>query len=137
MPRPLLVQLPIVVKTYDVDFAGIVHNMVYIRWLEDLRLEVLAAHYPMAAMLDDGVSPILTRTEIDYRLPVRFGEAVDAQMWVSDLSRVRWTVEAEIRRGGEVVAAAVQHGYFADLATLRPTRVPEKLRRVWTAAAYT
>ena len=88
----------------------------------------------MAVMLEDGLSPILTRTEIDYRLPVRFGDAVDSQMWVSNLSRVRWTVEAEIWCEGQVAAAAVQHGYFADLATLRPTRVPEKLRRVWNAA---
>jgi acyl-CoA thioesterase FadM len=41
--RPLLVELPIVVKTYDIDFANIVHNRVYIRWLEDLRQQRLAA----------------------------------------------------------------------------------------------
>jgi acyl-CoA thioester hydrolase len=144
--RPLLVELPIVVKTYDIDFANIVHNRVYIRWLEDLRQQVLTEYYPMEVMLADGASPILTRTEIDYRWPVRFGDSVLGRMWVSDLSRVRWTVEAEITTGnnataehltaGERLAATGrQSGYFASLETLQPIRIPEVLRSRWQAAA--
>jgi acyl-CoA thioester hydrolase len=129
--RPLLVELPIVVKTYDIDFANIVHNRVYIRWLEDLRQQVLTEYYPLEAMLADGVSPILTRTEIDYKWPVRFGDAVIGRMWVSDLSRVRWTVEAEITIGNQVVSSARQSGYFASLETLQPVRIPEQLRASW------
>jgi len=37
--RPFLIEVPLPVRTYDIDFAGIVSNIVYIRWLEDLRLE--------------------------------------------------------------------------------------------------
>ena len=29
---------PLPIRTYDIDFAGIVSNIVFIRWLEDLRL---------------------------------------------------------------------------------------------------
>jgi acyl-CoA thioester hydrolase len=39
--RPLRIQLPSTVKTYDIEFADIVHNMVYIGWGEDLRLRVV------------------------------------------------------------------------------------------------
>ncbi len=35
--RGLLIVRPIVVLTYDIDFANIVHYFVYLRWLEDLR----------------------------------------------------------------------------------------------------
>ena len=45
MQRPFLITLPITVKTYDIDYAAIVHNAVYIRWLEDLRTLLLADHY--------------------------------------------------------------------------------------------
>ena len=34
--KPLEVSLNLPIKTYDIDFAGIVSNIVYIRWLEDL-----------------------------------------------------------------------------------------------------
>jgi acyl-CoA thioester hydrolase len=52
-------------------------------------------------------------------------------MWVAELSRTRWTLAAEIVVGERVCAAARQSGYFADLKSLRPVRVPEKLREAW------
>jgi len=33
-----IVERAIEIKTYDIDFAGIVSNIVYVRWLEDLAL---------------------------------------------------------------------------------------------------
>ncbi len=129
--RPLLITWPIVVRTYDVDFANIVHNIVYFRWLEDMRSEILADVLPIDEILATGISPILTKTVIEYRLPVRIGDEVVGQMWVSDLSRTRWTLSAEISVGGRMCTAAYQSGYFADLKTLRPVRVPEKLRMAW------
>ncbi|MCP4359069.1 MAG: acyl-CoA thioesterase [Chloroflexi bacterium] len=132
--RPLLVTLPITVKTYDIDFANIVHNAVYIRWLEDLRQLLVADHYSMEQVLADGRSPILTKTEIEYKWPTRFGDAVVGQMWLSRLHRTKWVVQAEIKANGQVTAVATQTGYFADLQTLRPVRIPDALRTVWNAA---
>jgi len=128
---PSLITLPIKVKSYDIDFANIVHNAVYSRWLEDLRSELILAVYSFEEMLADGISPILTKTEIEYRLPIRFGEEVTGSMWVSGLTRVRWTVEAEFRVGEQIRTFSRQQGYFASLKTLRPIRVPEKLRAQW------
>jgi acyl-CoA thioester hydrolase len=133
--RPLLIERPIVVRTYDIDFANIVHNIVYLRWLEDLRAEILVDVLPIDEILATGISPILTRTEIDYRWPVRLGDAAVGRMWVAELARTRWTLAAEIVVGEQVCAAARQSGYFADLKTLRPVRVPEKLREQWLAEA--
>ena len=28
---------PLAIRTYDIDFAGIVSNIVFVRWLEDLQ----------------------------------------------------------------------------------------------------
>ena len=73
--RPLLVELDFTARTYDVDFMGIVSNIVYVRWLEDLRLRLLAVHHPLEDQLEAGYAPILARTEIAYKHPVRLGEA--------------------------------------------------------------
>lgn len=129
--RPLLVTLDLTVRTYDIDYASIVHNRVYIRWLEDLRQQILEPYLPIAKMFARGYSPILTHTEIDYRHPVRFGDKVIGHMWVADLSRTRWTVEAEIIKEDTVAATAMQSGYFADLESLRPVRMPRTLRDLW------
>lgn len=133
--RPLMIERPIVVRTYDIDFAHIVHNIVYLRWLEDLRSEILVDVLPIDTILATGVSPILTRTEIDYQWPVRIGDRVTGRMWVADLSRTRWTLAAEIATGERVCAAARQSGYFADLQTLKPVRVPEALRSRYEAGS--
>jgi len=42
----LLIEKEIKVATYDIDFAGIVSNISYIRWLEDLRLAWLEKYFP-------------------------------------------------------------------------------------------
>lgn len=133
-PKALLIERPIVVRTYDIDFANIVHNIVYFRWLEDLRAELLVDVLPIDEILATGVSPILTKTEIEYRLPVRISDALIGRMWVAELSRTRWTLAAEMVVAEQLCTAARQSGYFADLATLRPVRVPEKLMAAWRAA---
>ena len=131
--RALLIERPIVVRTYDIDFANIVHNIVYFRWLEDLRSEILTDVLPIDEILTTGLSPILTKSAIEYQWPVRIGDAAVGRMWVAELSRTRWTLAAEIGVGDHVCAAARQSGYFANLKTLRPVRVPEKLRAAWEA----
>jgi acyl-CoA thioester hydrolase len=134
--RPLQIERPIVVRTYDIDFANIVHNIVYFRWLEDLRSEILADVLPIDEILTTGISPILTASAIEYRWPVRIGDAAVGRMWVAELSRTRWTLAAEIVVGERVCATARQSGYFADLKTLRPVRVPERLQTAWVAASH-
>jgi acyl-CoA thioester hydrolase len=131
--RPLLVELPIPVKTYDIDFANIVHNIVYMRWLEDLRLEILEQTYPVAEMLRDGIGPILTRTELDHLWPARYGDAVIGRMWVSSLARVRWIVQGEIEANGRTAVSATQTGYFTDLQSFRPIRMPQRFLDQWQA----
>jgi acyl-CoA thioester hydrolase len=132
--RPLLVELPFMVKTYDIDFAQIVSNIVYVRWLEDLRLAFLSAHYPLADLMADGISPVLAKTEIEYHRAIRLLDKPTGRMWAGPLERVRWQVQAEFVVEGEVRATAVQTGYFVSLETFRPVRLPERLRERWRVA---
>ena len=132
--RPLQVEVPFMVKTYDVDYARIMHNAVYIRWLEDLRLQIMTEHMPLEEQLADHRSPVLEKTEITYHRPLRLFDQAVGRMWVSDLGRARWEVRAEICRGEMVAASARQTGYFMDLANYRPVRIPAVLRDKWEAA---
>ena len=132
--RPLLIEMPITIRTYDIDFANIVHNMVYVRWLEDLRLELLANTYPIDRMLAEKWGPILTKTNIEYKLSITIHDKPIGRMWVQDLRRVRWTVAAEIYVGPRIAMTAVQQGFFASMETLRPIRVPKTLVTQWQKA---
>ena len=60
--RPFEVQLALPIRTYDIDFAGVVSNIVYIRWLEDLRLKMLEVHLPLEQQITSGYGPLLAST---------------------------------------------------------------------------
>ena len=120
-------RLPI--RTYDIDFAGIVSNLVFVRWLEDLRLGLMAQSYPLEEALADGVAPILLETRIRYLRPVVIGDRLVGRIRVAGLGRVRWRLAAEFRVAEALHAEAEQEGVFMRLATRRPIAIPEPIRR--------
>jgi acyl-CoA thioester hydrolase len=128
VPRPLETELVFPVRTYDIDFAGIVSNIVYIRWLEDLRLRMLEVHYPLEPVLARGEGPVLARTEIEYLLPVRFGSSVRGVMWAAGHGRARFDLEAEFTVNDRAVAHASQRGYFVHYGRMEVLPLPEELR---------
>jgi acyl-CoA thioester hydrolase len=126
--HPRIVALALPVRTDDIDFAGVVSNIVDVRWLEDLRLAMLADAYPIARALSDGAAPILLETQIAYERPVTIQDAVSGRMSVTEMGRVKWHVAAEFAVGERVHAHAAQVGIFIRLATRRPIAPPLPLR---------
>ena len=129
MAEPRIVERDLPVRTYDIDFAGIVGNIVYVRWLEDLRLAMMEEAYPIARALADDVAPVLLETRIAYERPVTIHDALRGRMWVTAMGRIKWQVAAEFVAGGEVRARAEQTGLFIRLSTRRPVAPPLALRR--------
>ena len=117
------------VRTYDIDFAGIVGNIVFIRWLEDLRLALMDEAYPITEALAAGVAPILLATRIAYERPVTIADPLVGRMWVTTMGKLRWTVAAEFVVGARRHAHAEQEGIFIRLSTRRPVPPPAPLRR--------
>lgn len=125
--RPLLVTLPLKVQTYDIDFAFHVNNQVYVRWLEDLRMEVLREYYPLKRFMDAGVAPILASTQITYKRPIGLYDEPVGHMWCTHLGRATIWLEAEITVGDQVCAHAIQRGSFLVMATGKASRTPGEL----------
>ena len=120
---------PLPIRTYDIDFAGIVSNIVFVRWLEDLRLALLERAYPLVQALAEDVAPILLATRISYRRPVTIADRLVGRIRVTGLSRVRWRLAAEFTVADVVHAEAEQQGLFMRLSTRRPIAIPEPIRR--------
>ncbi len=128
-PSPIIVERDLPVRTYDIDFAGIVGNIVYVRWLEDLRLAMMEEIYPIARALAEDVAPILLETKIAYEKPVTLSDALKGRMWVVEMGRLKWRLAAEFVVGDERRASAEQTGIFIRLSTRRPIAPPLALRR--------
>lgn len=133
IPGPLFVEREFTVRTYDIDFAGHVSNIVYLRWLEDLRLAVLEEYFPLEDSMAVGIAPVLTRTEIDYTSAVRLFEPVRGRMWAGDLGSMRMELHAEIVAGDRICARARQEGVYINLDSHRPLPVPEQLATIYRA----
>jgi len=117
-------------KTYDIDYAGIVSNQVYLRWMEDMRFEIISQHFGWENF-PPGVVPVLLRTEIDYINALRLFDRVEGRAWISGLDNVRWYIEGEFLKvsDGKPVAKAKHSGVFYDTVRNRVIRVPRELKK--------
>jgi acyl-CoA thioester hydrolase len=127
----LSVKVPLDVKTYDVDFGGIVSNIVYIRWLEDLRLAMLDAYFPLEPQLANGFAPVVARTQINYKKPIKLFDKPVGHMWLSNMSTMKVVLTAEISVNGTIVTTAEQVAVFVNLSSGRPIPVPEELAKLY------
>lgn len=133
MPKPLEVNLELPVKTYDIDFAGIVSNIVYLRWLEDLRLQILDTHLPLEQLMARGYCPIIASSQIEYKRAIRMFDRPIGKMWVNKLERSRCILQAEILVGDRLVTKATQVGFFINLNTMRPMAIPDEFKKLYDA----
>jgi acyl-CoA thioester hydrolase len=120
------------VKTYDIDFAGVVSNLVYVRWLEDLRMAYLSSAMSLEDLVSRRLFPTLVHTSINYRAPLRFPAHARGEMRLLEAGKTSLTLEAIFRnsQSGEVVADARQVGLILDAETGRPAPVPEEILRI-------
>ena len=88
--RTLNIDLPITVKTYDIDFMGIVSNISYVRWMEDLRLQFLDIHYPLQKLIAELIVPILSHTHLDYKRPIKMHDQVIGSIWMDKFDSSGW-----------------------------------------------
>lgn len=92
----------------DMDAFRHVNNTVYLRWFESARIALFAE--AGVADPDDagGVGPILARTEIDYRVPLRFPDRVRATAHVVRVGTTSFVIAYRVTNEAGAVAAEGQ-----------------------------
>lgn len=123
----MIVEMPLLVHSYDVDFMGIVNNTVYVKWLEDLRMAILDKYFPLTEMLSEGNSPILSETCIQYKHPVTFESHLTGRCTIWMTGRSRWVAEHVIEGDGKIYATARQTGYYVNIERRRPIPFPDEI----------
>ncbi len=114
------------IHTFDIDFAGHVSNIVYVRWMEIGRLKLLAAaELPVEKVIGElGLFPTLVETRIRYLRQLFLGDRVHIEVWLSCLKYVSAVMEFRFfNQRGEQVAQGQQTGLFINAETRRPTRL--------------
>jgi len=132
--RMLNIDLPITVKTYDIDFMGIVSNISYIRWMEDLRLQFLEVHYPLQKLMSELIVPVLSHTHLDYKRPIRMHDQVIGSIWMEKFDSSGWIANMEFTANGKLAATGMQGGVFINIATMKPANPPEGMQKIYDEA---
>ena len=126
-------RLPVRVYYEDTDFSGLVYHASYLRFLERGRTELLrAAGADQSALHTEGLVFAVRRLTIDYLRPARMDDVLSIETSTRDVRGASLAIEQRILRDDVVlVTASVQ---VAAIAGDRPVRIPDRLRRILTAA---
>jgi len=119
--------LPIRVGTYDIDYAGHVSNQVYLRWAEDLRLQLLEEHFPLEGLMAEGYMPVLIASEVRYHKPVKLFDRPTGYMWIEKLTAATMEFCGEFRVGENLCTSVKHTGVFVNSKTMKPTKLPAKI----------
>lgn len=125
---------PVRVRSYEVDWQGIVHNAVYLMYFEVGRVEYFRH---VGAALDLGSvrgsnKVVLVRNEIDYRMPVTFDAALNVHTRISRIKNTSFWMEGvlELASTGAVVATNVAYHVWLDQHTDQPRDVGDEFRKL-------
>jgi len=118
-------------RWFDLDVYGIVNNVVYLRYLEEARVDFIFRMGPTEgdAFFRDG--SVVVRHEIAYknRLTHRH-EPIEIEMWVSSLESATVTIDYEVKDspalGGTLYAVASTVMAPFDYASGRPRRLTDE-----------
>ena len=104
-PRPWCLRKRVLPQ--HTDHAGVVWHGTYINWLEESRVEALAAvGMTYAEMERHGIAMPVVSLRIDYRRSLRHGDVVQLESRCGSQRGVRWPWLTSLKRGQELMAEA-------------------------------
>ncbi len=116
------------IRFSDLDAMRHVNNATFIQYLESARLGWWLHATKRHGL--DALDMILARTEIDYRAPAFFGEAVRVGVRCAWLRRSSFGLELRVEEAasGRLLAEAKKVSVYYDFAAQRSLPVPEAIR---------
>lgn len=127
-------QIQLRVRSYEVDWQGIVHNSNYIRYFEVGRIEYLrhaGAQIDMESIQGHG-KVVLVRHEMDYEVPALFDEILTIGTRVSFIRNSSFAMEGIMEKSasGTIVARTVATHVWLDPTTNKPRTIDDNFRKL-------
>ncbi|MFJ2603717.1 acyl-CoA thioesterase [Streptomyces sp. NPDC091279] len=108
----------------DMDAYGHVNNVVFLRYLEEARIDFL---FRPDKNFQQG--SVVARHEIDYKRQLVHRHApVDIELWVTEVRAASFTIRYEVKDGDEIYVTASTVIVPFDFAAQRPRRITAEER---------
>ncbi|KND45523.1 MULTISPECIES: acyl-CoA thioesterase [Streptomyces] len=108
----------------DMDAYGHVNNVVFLRYLEEARIDFL-----FRPEKDFKQGSVVARHEIDYkRQLVHRHRPVDIELWITEIRAASFTITYEVKDPEQVYVRASTVIVPFDFATQRPRRITAEER---------
>ncbi|MGC8654465.1 MAG: acyl-CoA thioesterase [Candidatus Kryptoniota bacterium] len=102
------IELKLEVKAYDIDAAGHVNNIVYVRWLEDLRTELMKEIFDLRKVIEAGFYIVVTSTLIRYKREIKLFDRPIGKIILSGIGHGVLMLKASIEVSSRVCTIAEQ-----------------------------
>lgn len=115
------------VMFYDTDCGGVVHNLAYLRWVEECRTKLATAvDIDYAAMANDGLFTVIVRHEVDYHFPAVLGDEVRCEGYIESVEKSSLWFHFEVLRAtdGKKLITVRQRLALVKMPLGRPCRIP-------------
>lgn len=128
--KPYRTHSKIPVQWGDMDAFGHVNNVVYIRWFETARIDLLNTYVSSVTMAAGGIGPILASIHCDYKKQLHFPDDVLVGSRCGRLGRSSIDVEHAIYSVSQqqIVATGTSVLVVFDYEANRPVRIPDDLK---------
>jgi acyl-CoA thioester hydrolase len=81
----------------DMDALGHVNNVVYVDYLQEARVDMLAVHAPQSGSEELGEGVVVAKHEVEFVRPLVFRpEPVRIEAWVTNIRAAAFTMDYEI-----------------------------------------
>jgi len=127
IPSHCRISTDVQVMYFDTDAGGVVHNIVYLRFIETARtLLAMQMGMSFAEIERTKIHPVVTRTEIDYKRPAKLGDVLEIRGRLCEWSGIRFWVEFEVVRpeDGTLMVTCRQALALVQMPEGRPVRLP-------------
>jgi YbgC/YbaW family acyl-CoA thioester hydrolase len=123
------------VMFFDTDIGGVVHNLAYLRLIEEARTQLaFLMGMDLKEMSSFSVFPVLLKTEVSYLKPATLGDCLRIEGCLSSLDRVRFFCDFIVYRqsdSAELVKCR-QALAIVKMPEGRPQRLPKEWIEQWS-----
>lgn len=115
------------VEWHDIDMAQHVNNAMYLTYVEECGMQVIAAHgWPVTRMMNAGFAILLRQHQIQYLQPAFLEDELEIATWASNIKRSTATRHYTITRvsDGALLVQMDTLGVWVNLESGRPIRIP-------------